>query len=192
MTSSASGSTPAMRFAATKSVRTSKPGARRSCSAGYTPRCIHRKRRSSAAHMPSFEGTGTRSGPSSSTTREHGTLQAKLRGWTCRCRSIRPGPVGPAAAGPVHVGLRADGQGMSEALFVLLGLAHRRPEAAAARGRQRGRRDHRAPSSGLPVRGAGGRQLLSGHAGGSRHGGTSEKRGAARTAADVCEPSDSS
>ena len=77
----------------------------------------------------------------------HGTLQPTLRGRTCRCRSLRPGPVGPAAAGPVHVGLRADGSRMSEALLVLLGLADRRPEAAAARRRQRGRRDRRAPPS---------------------------------------------
>ena len=61
-------------------------------------------------------------------------------------------------------------RGCPEALFVLLGLAHRRPEAATAR-RRRGRaRGRGAAPTRLPIHPALRRQLLSGHAGRSRNG----------------------
>ena len=72
-----------------------------------------------------------------------------LRGRTCRCRPLRAGALGAAAAGPLHVGIRADRPRVSQALFVLLGVAYRRPETAAARGRQRRGGDCRAPASGF-------------------------------------------
>ena len=45
---------------------------------------------------------------------------------------VRLGAVGSAAGGPLHVGVGADGPRLPQALLVLLGLAHRRPGAAAA------------------------------------------------------------
>ena len=74
-------------------------------------------------------------------------------------------------AGPLHVGVGADRARLPEALLVLLGVAHRRPGAAAAR--------RSTPSSreivelrrrGLPVHRARRRQLLPGHARRSRAG----------------------
>ena len=64
--------------------------------------------------------------------------------------------------GPLHVGLGADRARLPEALLVLLGLAHRRPGAAAARASDAvvdG--DRRAAAPGLPLHRARRRQLLS-------------------------------
>ena len=61
-----------------------------------------------------------------------GHAAADLRRRTRRRRSLRAGALGPAARGPVHVGIRADGSRLPEALLVLLGVADRRSEAATA------------------------------------------------------------
>ena len=85
--------------------------------------------------------------------------------------------------GTLHVGLGANGARLSEALLVLLGLAHRRPGAPpASHGRRRGR-DPGTPPTRLPVRRAGRRQLLPGDVDRPRHGGASTECGAARAAA---------
>src|SRR5919198_416560 len=88
---------------------------------------------------------------------ELGGAHAVVRGRTRRRRSLRFGALGFAAAEPLHVGLRADSAGLSEALFILFGVADRWSEAAAARGRCGGRRNPRTPSPGISVRRAGGR-----------------------------------
>ena len=62
-----------------------------------------------------------------------GHAAAALRRRPRRRRAVRVGALGSAAEGPLHVGLGADGARLPEALLVLLGLAHRRPGAAAAR-----------------------------------------------------------
>ena len=67
--------------------------------------------------------------------------------------------------------LRADGSRLPEALLVLLGLADRRSEAAAAERRQRGRRDRRPSPPRVSVHRPGRRQFLSGHARGPGDGG---------------------
>ena len=59
-------------------------------------------------------------------------------------RAVRVGALGPAAGGPLHVGVGPDRARLPEALLVLLGLAHRRPGAAAARRRPRRPRNRRA------------------------------------------------
>ena len=59
---------------------------------------------------------------------------ARLRGRPHRGRAVSAGALGSAAGRTLHVGLGADRARLSEALLVLLGLADRRPGAAAARG----------------------------------------------------------
>ena len=90
---------------------------------------------------------------------------------------VHAGALGPAAEGPLHVGVGADRARLPEALLVLLGVAHRRPGAAAARRR-------RAWSARSSSCGAAGFRFIAladdnfypGHARGSAHG-----RGAAPT-----------
>ena len=69
---------------------------------------------------------------------------------------------------PLHVGVGADGPRLSEALLVLLGVAHRRPGAAAARASTRRAGNRRAAAPRVPVHRARRRQFLSGHARGPR------------------------
>ena len=61
-----------------------------------------------------------------------GTLQRVYEAGRVDADRFVAGALGPAARGPVHVGLGADGARLSQALLVLLGVAHRRAEAAAA------------------------------------------------------------
>ena len=85
-----------------------------------------------------------------------------------RRRLVPAGALGSAADRQVHVGLGADRARLSEALLVLLGVAHRRPEAAPARRRGRRRGGRGAAQARLPLHRARRRQLLSGHPGRSR------------------------
>ena len=163
-----------------------EPGARRSSSAGSTPRCIHEEAHElGGAHAVVRGRRRRRSGRSSSTTRE-----------TARCkRSYEGGRVDADRFVPARWDLLPQGRYMWGSVQTVRGCPKhcsfcsvwrtdgQKPRQRARR--QRRRRDRRAPSSGLPVRRAGRRQLLSGHAGRSRDGGASEKRGAARTAADA-------
>ena len=109
------------------------------------------------------KGDGDQCGRSSSRTPRAGRSSRSTRR-DGRRRPVRRRAVGPAARGPLHVGLGADRPRLPEALLVLLGLAHRRPEAAATPRRRRRRRDRRAPPPRVPLRRARRRQLLSGHA----------------------------
>ena len=88
------------------------------------------------------------------------------------------GALGSAAGEPLHVGIGPDGPRLSEALLVLLGVANRRAEAAAATRARCRARDRRAAAQGLPLRRARRRQLLPGDAGRPR-GGRSPRRQAA-------------
>ena len=93
--------------------------------------------RARRARTPSSRATAISSGSASSSDCLAGRPRARLRRRTHRRRSVRVGALGSAAAGPLHVGVGADGARLPEALLVLLGLAHRRPGAAAARRRPR-------------------------------------------------------
>ena len=166
--------------------------ARRWSSAASTRRCIQTRRTNSEARTRSSAATATWSGRWCSITPCTGTLQPTIRGRTRRRRPVRAGALGSAAGGPIHVGFRADRARLPETLFVLLGVAHRRPEAAAARRRQRRGRDHRAAPARLPLRGARRRQLLSGHADGPGDGGAAGQRARASNSCGRCAPSDSS
>ena len=95
----------------------------------------------------------------------HGTPQDDLRGRTDCRRPVQAGAVGPAAAQSLHVGLDSDRPRLPQALLVLLGVAHRRPGAAAIGGRRGHRRSGGAATARLPLHRAGRRQLLSGLAG---------------------------
>ena len=53
----------------------------------------------------------------------------------CAGDEFVPGTLGPAAGRTLHVGVGADRARLPQALLVLLGVAHRRPGAAPARGR---------------------------------------------------------
>ena len=86
----------------------------------------------------------------------------RLRRRPRRRRLAAQGAVGPAAARALHVGVGADRTRVSEALLVLLGVAHRRPEAARAIERRGDRRNRGAPAPRIPLHRPGGRQLLSG------------------------------
>jgi beta-lactamase regulating signal transducer with metallopeptidase domain len=114
-----------------------------SSTAASTPRCIPRSRTSSAARTRWSRATATSWARCSRTARRArrsaSTTAARGGG-----RRFVPGALGPAAAQRLHVGLGADRPRLPEALLVLLGLAHRRPEAAAARRRRGGRGDRRA------------------------------------------------
>ena len=190
-TSSGLAFTPATRFAATRSGRLRAREARPSCSAASTPRCIQTR--------PVNSGRGRRR---SRRRRHHLAARARsrgarraatdLRGRTGRCRALRAGALGVAAGRPLHVGIGADGPRVPQALFVLLGVAHRRPETAAAPDRQCGGGDRRAPASGAPVRRACRRQLLSRHARGPGHGGASAQHRQGSNSCGRCGPSDSS
>ena len=89
---------------------------------------------------------------------------ARLRRRQDRRRLDAAGALGSAAARQVHDRVGADGARLPEALLVLLGVAHRRPEAPRPRVRCGDRGAGRAAPARLPVRRAGRRQLLSGHA----------------------------
>ena len=133
-TSSASASTPATRCAATKSA-----GWRASAGATVVFGGIHatlypeEARELGGAHAV-VKGDGDvvwaavarRLSPT-------GRLQPRLRRRPRRRRAVHAGALGPAARRQLHVGLGADRARLPEALLVLLGLAHRRPAAAAAR-----------------------------------------------------------
>src|SRR5688572_7017973 len=80
--------------------------------------------------------------------------------------------MGPAARGALHVGLRADGARMPEALLVLFGLAYRWSGAEAAWGRPGRARDRGIAAARVQVHRAGRRQFLSSHVHGPRAGTT--------------------
>ena len=63
-----------------------------------------------------------------------GTPATVYDGGQGRGRAVHRRALGPAAARPLHVGIGADRARVSEALLVLLGLAHRRAGAAHASG----------------------------------------------------------
>ncbi len=94
--------------------------------------------------------------------------------------------------GPLHVGLGPDRPRLPQALLVLLGLAHRRPETAAARRRCGRRRNRGSPPAGLPVRGACRRQLLPGDPDRSRDGRAPGQYRPASSSCGRCVRSDSS
>ena len=73
----------------------------------------------------------------------HGALREPVQRRPDRGRGVLARALGPAAGRPLHVGLGPDGARLSEALLVLLGLAHRRPEAAPAAGGRRRSRSRR-------------------------------------------------
>ncbi len=89
---------------------------------------------------------------------------ARLRRRQDRRRIDAAGALGSAAARQVHDRVGADRARLPEALLVLLGVAHRRPEAARARIGRGHRGARRAATAGIPLRGAGRRQFLSRHA----------------------------
>ncbi len=76
---------------------------------------------------------------------------ACLRRWQDRWRGDARGALGPAAPRTLHDGLGADGARLPEALLVLLGVAHRRAEAARAGHRRADRRDGAVAAHGLPL-----------------------------------------
>ena len=90
------------------------------------------KRTSSAARHAVVTGDGEHAWPRRFATARPGTPQRALRRRPGRGRDVPARPLGSAAAGALHVGLGADRSRLPEALLVLLGLADRRPEAAAA------------------------------------------------------------
>ena len=118
------------------------------------------RRRACRGHGRRRSSSGDRCWPTAGT----GRSGAAYDGGRDRGRRILVGALGPAARRSLHVGLGADGARLPEALLVLLGLAHRRAEAAAARRSRRRSGDRRAPAPRLPVHAARRRQLLSGHA----------------------------
>ncbi len=69
------------------------------------------------------------------------TSPAAVRRRTHRSRPVLPRAMGVDAAGQPHVGFGPDRPGMSQALFVLLRLAHRRPAPSPACFRCRGNYD---------------------------------------------------
>ena len=93
-----------------------------------------------------------------------GTLQPIYEAGRVDADQVRGRALGSDARRALHAGLGPDGARLPEALLVLLGVAHRRPEAAPARRGRGHRRDHRAPAAWLSFRGVGRRQLLPGHA----------------------------
>ena len=99
-----------------------------------------------------------------------GRPQRALRGRTRRGTIVLRRPLGPAPEGPLHVGIGPDRARLPEALFVLLGVAHRRPAAAHARQQRHHRGGPRAAPTRFPLRAARRRQLLSRHAERPRHG----------------------
>ena len=66
-------------------------------------------------------------------TASRGTAQRVYDGGRIEAGDVPAGALGPAAAGPLHVGVGADGPRLSQALLVLLGVADRRAAAAPAR-----------------------------------------------------------
>ena len=115
-------------------IGTAREGARRDGGLRRHPRhAVSRKRRtSSAARTRSSRATATWPGRSCSATRRAARCSRSTRRRVDADRFV-------AArwellpAGTLHVGLGADRARLSEALLVLLGLAHRRPEAPPAR-----------------------------------------------------------
>ncbi len=110
------------------------------------------------------KGDGDRVWPAVINDCKTGTPQKHLRRRQDRRRLDAAGALGSAAARQVHDRVGADRARLSQALLVLLGVAHRRPEAARARVRCGDRGAGAAAPPRLPLRGAGRRQLLPGHA----------------------------
>ena len=105
-----------------------------------------RRLRRHPRHALSRRGARTRRRARGRQGRRRRGVAARARGRACRARCSRcmtadgSRPIASSPArwdllprGPVHVGLGADRARLPEALFVLLGVAHRRPEAAPAR-----------------------------------------------------------
>ena len=130
-TSSASAFTPATRSAATRSAGWRASAGRRSCSAASTPRSIPKKPLEHGGAHAVVKGDGESVWPEvAARLRRRDARSRVYDGGKVRGDELPAGPLGPAAEGPLHVGLGADGARLPEALLVLLGVAHRRPGAA--------------------------------------------------------------
>ena len=108
-----------------------------SSSAAFTPRCFRTKFASTARRMRWSRGDGDHVWRLVLSDCAQGTPKSQYRRRPDRGRGVLVRALGPAAGRSLHVGLGPDGARLSEALLVLLGLAHRRPEAAPAAGRPR-------------------------------------------------------
>ena len=153
--SSASAFTPATPFVATRLASWRGPAGRPSIFGGihatlYPEEALESRRSARGRQRRRRHGLAARA-------RRCGArhLAARLRGGTGRCRPIRVRALGSVAAGTLHVGLGANRARLSEALLVLLGLAHRRPGAAPTSDGCRRGRDRRTPPPRLPLHGAG-------------------------------------
>ena len=130
---SGSASTPPTRSAATKSDGWRASAARSSSLAASTRRSSPTKSASTARRTPSSSGDGDLVWPDVLADCEAGTPQPRYDGGRVEGDSFVSARWDLLPAGPLHVGVGADGARLSQALLVLLGLADRRPEAAAAR-----------------------------------------------------------
>ena len=102
-----------------------------SCSAASTRRSTRRKRRHSAARMRSSRAMAIVSGHRAR-GRDAGTLQPIYEAGRVDADGFVPARWDLLPEGRYMWALGADGSRLPEALLVLLGLAHRRPEAATA------------------------------------------------------------
>ena len=134
-TSSASASTPAMPGAATKSGKLARERGAWVVYGGIHATLFPDEAHEHGAAHAVVKGDGDLVWPAVVRDCLAGTPQPRLRRRTGRRRRVPSGALGPAARGPLHVGIGADGARLSEALLVLLGVAHRRAGAAAARRR---------------------------------------------------------
>ena len=139
-----------------------RSGERMSSTEAFTPPCIPRNR-SSRAPPPRWCGAmETSSGAQVLEDAARGTSPARIRRRANRRRPVLSREVGPSSRGSLHAGLGADGARLSQALLVLLRVAHRRPKAAAALlGRHHGRSGP-ASQDGFSFHSSRRRQLLSG------------------------------
>ncbi len=116
-------------------VGNARPRARRAGRLRRHPRhaVSRRSRTSSAARTRSCAAMATSSGRGVVEDVVAGRHAARLRGGRVDGGFVPAGALGSAAGRSLHVGVGADRARLSEALLVLFGVAHRRPEAAPAR-----------------------------------------------------------
>ena len=133
VTSSASGSTPAMRFAATKSARTSRARGATVVFGGIHATLYPQEAQELGGAHAVVRGDGDVIWPRRPRrcAQRHAQAEATRVDVSMPTDSSRRGGTCCRRAGTC--GARCRRSRMPEALFVLLGLAHRRPEAAAAR-----------------------------------------------------------